>query len=330
MSDNIEAKWKKIQENLAASVSKQDEAGLRMKVMGGHLVRVAGVDLSFPREKVRRLPSGDEDADTLAAAVVMEYKRGAQPKVVGQFFVATVLKEPYIPNYLAFREVGPLKKLLAHIKEKAPDIYPDVVLVDGNGILHARKCGLASHLGVETKTPTIGVAKKLLCVSGLSDSDATDPIPKEAKYPIRGRIRRLVTKNEECLGVAYRADSPAKSRKPKFISSGHMIDLRTAISIVDMCCEPGLSEPSPIRYADRHGRYLLTTFGTPRKAARGKVNTVIEHPNDTFASAKYFDDLDCVCSQCASPFVCDAGEQEFHHLKGFKLSSKCKACRGAS
>eukprot|EP01064_Diplonema_japonicum_P037241 TRINITY_DN8671_c0_g1_i1.p3 TRINITY_DN8671_c0_g1~~TRINITY_DN8671_c0_g1_i1.p3 ORF type:complete len:331 (+),score=78.43 TRINITY_DN8671_c0_g1_i1:1233-2225(+) len=329
MSRDLEEKWKKIQVQLAAQVSTKDDTGLRERVVAGESVRVAGVDLSFPRDAPRKLPSGDDDADTLAAVVIMEYAAGKKkPRVLAQFYMATILREPYIPNFLAFREVEPLKKVLTYIKEKHSNVYPDVVLVDGNGILHSRKCGLASHLGVQLGIPTIGVAKKLLCVSGLNDADASDPIPKDPSLPIRGRLRKLKTKSGELLGVAYRADSPAKSRKPKFISVGHSVDIRTAISIIDMCCASGLSEPSPIRYADRHGRHLLSKYPTARKAARGKINTVVEHNMDTFADAVYFDDLDTVCTQCKQQWICDAGEQEFHHHKNFKVSRKCKECRG--
>ena len=51
------------------------------------------------------------------------------------------------------------------------ELVPDIIMVDGNGVLHPRRCGLASHLGVVLDVPTIGVGKKLLQVDGLTKAD---------------------------------------------------------------------------------------------------------------------------------------------------------------
>ncbi|CAG8695159.1 3103_t:CDS:1, partial [Gigaspora rosea] len=72
------------------------------------------------------------------------------------------LKLPYIAGFLAFREVTPLLELLQNLQQNNPEIFPQVVIVDGNGILHPRKFGLASHLGVLANVPTIGVGKNFL------------------------------------------------------------------------------------------------------------------------------------------------------------------------
>lgn len=76
---------------------------------------------------------------------------------------------PYISGYLAFREVEHIEKLIQKLREKHPDIVPQIILVDGNGVLHYRGCGLASHLGVKVNIPTIGVSKKLLYLDGLTN-----------------------------------------------------------------------------------------------------------------------------------------------------------------
>jgi deoxyinosine 3'endonuclease (endonuclease V) len=65
----------------------------------------------------------------------------------------------YVPGFLAFREAGHLIKLFERLLNTRPDLAPQVILVDGNGILHQNACGLASHLGVLINTPTIGVGK---------------------------------------------------------------------------------------------------------------------------------------------------------------------------
>eukprot|EP00979_Chaetoceros_neogracilis_P000591 scaffold141_cov238-Chaetoceros_neogracile.AAC.1 len=55
-----------------------------------------------------------------------------------------------------------------HEKEEHPNLTPEVILVDGNGILHERKAGLATFVGVRTNIPTIGIGKTLYCTDGFS------------------------------------------------------------------------------------------------------------------------------------------------------------------
>lgn len=71
---------------------------------------------------------------------------------------------PYISGYLAFREIEPLQSLVQRQIVEKPEWTPRVILVDGNGILHPRRAGIACFLGVRTGVPTIGIGKKLCCV----------------------------------------------------------------------------------------------------------------------------------------------------------------------
>uniref|UniRef100_A0A8C9URE8 Endonuclease V n=1 Tax=Spermophilus dauricus TaxID=99837 RepID=A0A8C9URE8_SPEDA len=80
------------------------------------------------------------------------------------------LTAPYVAGFLAFREVPFLLDLVQRLQEKEPDLMPQVLLVDGNGVLHHRGFGVACHLGVLTELPCIGVAKKLLQVDGLENN----------------------------------------------------------------------------------------------------------------------------------------------------------------
>jgi hypothetical protein len=85
--------------------------------------------------------------------------------VVHQDFEVVDLEVPYIPGFLGFREVPAYKKLLSRVSL----IIPQILMVDGFGVLHERRCGSASQLGVETGYPTIGVGKHLLHVDGLEE-----------------------------------------------------------------------------------------------------------------------------------------------------------------
>ena len=77
------------------------------------------------------------------------------------------ITQPYIPGFLAFREVGFLLELIDELRSTAPQLLPEAILVDGNGILHPNRFGLACHLGVRSAIPTVGIGKSLHHVDGL-------------------------------------------------------------------------------------------------------------------------------------------------------------------
>lgn len=74
---------------------------------------------------------------------------------------------PYVPGFLAFREVDPLVKLIKELEKNNSSLLPQVILVDGNGILHVKRFGLACHLGVLVDIPTIGCSKSVYSVDGI-------------------------------------------------------------------------------------------------------------------------------------------------------------------
>lgn len=79
--------------------------------------------------------------------------------VVYERYQMVRLTKPYIPGFLAFREVPFLLDLLNELRKTRPELVPQVVFMDGNGVLHPRGCGVACHFGVVADIPTIGVAK---------------------------------------------------------------------------------------------------------------------------------------------------------------------------
>lgn len=81
----------------------------------------------------------------------------------------TTLKIPYISGLLGFREIPIYKILLEKLKQIKPELYPDIILVDGFGILHYNKFGSASHLGYDLNICTIGIGKTLLNIYGLNE-----------------------------------------------------------------------------------------------------------------------------------------------------------------
>ncbi len=143
---------------------------------------------------------------------------------------AVAVKEtpfPYLPGFLSFREVPVLKEAFYQLKVK-----PQVILVDGQGLLHPRGLGLASHLGLELGIPTIGVAKKPLVGDFV--------LPPEA----RGSWSPVYV-NGQWKGIVLRT---RKGVKPVFISPGHLTDLESSLRIV-WACLGRYRLPEPIRQA---------------------------------------------------------------------------------
>ncbi|XP_029417214.1 endonuclease V isoform X6 [Nannospalax galili] len=156
--EEILSLWKREQAQLKARVVDRDtEAWQRDRAFSG-LQRVGGVDVSFVK--------GDS-VRACASLVVLSYP---ELEVVYEDSHMVSLTAPYVSGFLAFREVPFLTELVRRLQEKEPGLMPQVLLVDGNGVLHQRGFGVACHLGVLTELPCIGVAKKLLQVDGLENN----------------------------------------------------------------------------------------------------------------------------------------------------------------
>ncbi|QNQ54681.1 deoxyribonuclease V [Serratia liquefaciens] len=140
--------------------------------------------------------------------------------------VATTL--PYIPGFLSFREYPALLAAWEQLQQK-----PDLVFVDGHGISHPRRLGVASHFGLLVDVPTIGVAKKRLC-GKFAPLDAA-----------AGALAPLEDKGEQ-LGWVWRSKARCN---PLFISTGHRVGADSALAWVQRCMA-GYRLPEPTRWAD--------------------------------------------------------------------------------
>ena len=195
-----------IQRELAARVSRTSEIGQPRFI--------AGADISAGR--AQNMATG--------AVVVMDYPdlNLVEVKTVNQ-----QLAFPYIPGLLSLRE-SPL--VLAACEKLS--VTPDLVLVDGQGLAHPRRLGLASHLGLLLDTPTIGCAKSRLC--GHHREPGNEP----------GSTAELVD-NGEVIGAVLR---PKEDTSPLYISIGHKIDLESAVHWALACCR-SYRIPEPLRLA---------------------------------------------------------------------------------
>jgi deoxyribonuclease V len=198
-------------------------SGLVQRTNGFHpdqLKTIAGVDVAY-REGAR------------AAVVVLSYP---ELEVLEQRVALRAEAFPYVPGLLSFREVPSVLDALAQLRHR-----PDLLLCDGQGYAHPRHFGLASHLGVYVGLPSIGCAKSRLVGSYREPGPAVGD-----REPLRYR--------GETVGMVVRTKPRTK---PLFISTGHLVDLDTAVAIVLRCLR-GYRLPEPTRLADR-----LTHGGEP-------------------------------------------------------------------
>ena len=169
------------------------------------ITSVAGVDLAY---------NGDI---AYSAMVVFDYESGEE---IGRKICSQRVKFPYVPTYLAFRELPALRPLM---KSVDPDT---VVMYDGNGILHPEGFGIASQLGVVFGLRSIGVAKKLLCgeLAQRSKDGATS-------VKVSGK-------------VAGHAIANPGAKKPVFVSVGHGLSPQQAYSITKRFMSHRVPEPT--------------------------------------------------------------------------------------
>lgn len=182
-------KARRIQMLIAKKVLEEDNFEMPIKYVGG-------VDVAFKSKY------------SIGAVVVLDFEK---LNVIERKSYVSEVNVPYIPTYLAFREirvmVGAIKKL---------SIKPNVFLVDAHGKCHPRRAGEATHLGVLLNVPTIGVAKSYLTGKEMEDGFIVD--------------------DNEVLG--YRL------KQNVYISVGHRISLQTAIEIVKKLIIDEMPEPT--------------------------------------------------------------------------------------
>lgn len=153
--------------------------------------------------------------------------------------------------------------LINTLRATRPELEPQVILVDGCGILHPRGFGLASHLGLLSNIPTIGCSKNYLVING--DGPVLGANPTVLRYLFRDFVAQhpeahgLMELKGEVTGKVYGAALSAATRQsedgaqnPIFVSIGHRVSLETAVALVRACSLYRI--PEPIRQADLKSR----------------------------------------------------------------------------
>lgn len=209
-----------LQAELAAKVSLHDDVPQPPRT-------IAGFDVGF-----------EDGGATTRAAVVLLDADGLQPLESHLARVPTSM--PYVPGLLSFRELPALLRALAMLSRP-----PDVAMLDGQGIAHPRRLGIAAHFGVACGLPSVGVAKTLL--AGHFD----EPGPEAGAHS-------LVVHRGDIVGHALRSK---RRCRPLIVSPGHRVSLDGALALV-IGTLAGYRLPEPTRLADR----LASRRDTPRAA----------------------------------------------------------------
>jgi deoxyribonuclease V len=198
-----------VQKNLAARVLLEDSFE--------SIQTIAGVDVSNNLK--------DPTETIYAAAVALDYQT---MQINAQGTAIQKQEFPYIPGLLGFREAPAVVEAISKVNPQ-----PQLVMVDGHGISHPRRLGIASHIGVLLDIPTIGVAKSILI------GKLAEPLGSQV-----GDCVPLIWKGNQIAMVIR-----TKARcNPLIISAGHRISLESAVRIVQNCLR-GYRLPEPTRQA---------------------------------------------------------------------------------
>ena len=187
-------------------------------VLPQEIKTIAGVDQAFLEDRI------------ISAIVVCD---ASSMNVVEKKYVVAKTNFPYISGFLSFREGPAIIKVFKKLQNTS-----DVLLVDGNGILHPRGVGLASHVGFILNIPTIGIAKSLLCGKFKKVKDVGSYSP--------------VIYGGKTIGYAYKSKEKCK---PIFISPGHKVSLNTSMKMVKECIGKH-KLPIPLRLAHIHANEI--------------------------------------------------------------------------
>lgn len=188
-----------------------------LKSISGAISTIAGTDIS-----------SNKNSNTVFAGIVVLDANTLE--VIDKAAVVTETNFPYIPGYLSFREVPALLQAWKKLNTK-----PDVVMLDGHGVMHPRMAGVATHFGLAANVPTLGCAKKRL-IGRFEDPAQSQDSVTELTY--QGELR----------GYVYRSRAGIK---PVFISPGTGMSFEDALSIARQTCA-GYRLPEPTRLAHQY------------------------------------------------------------------------------
>merc|ERR1719186_2046665 len=233
---NIQQAWIAEQKEYKSRTIEKDLAG-----WSNEFSYLGGLDISFI--------VGD-DVNACACYVVIDNSL----ELVYKDTKMVKMTAPYVPGFLAFREVQFLIDLVEAQKTIQPEVTPSALLVDGNGVLHPRQCGIACHIGVATGLPAVGVAKNLHQIQEFGDQFTRESVKEGFSMLTQaGEHITLATKEGKILGAALKTS--ATSSNPVYVSVGSGMSLASAMQLVNKVSRYRV--PEPTRQADMISREFL-------------------------------------------------------------------------
>jgi deoxyribonuclease V len=196
----------KLQKEIAKNVIAEDTLHKKIEY-------ICGIDVSYKKNAA------------YCSAVIMKKNT---LELIESVNAKSIVKHPYIPGLFILRESEPILTTLKLLKKQF-----DLLLIDGHGLLHPRRCGLASYIGVLIDKPTIGIAKSLLCGSIKKD--------------------QFIEYDATVLGFTIKKGD----KKQIYVSVGHKISLTTAIQIIKNLIKKEEWVPEPLRIADLNSKNHL-------------------------------------------------------------------------
>lgn len=199
----------------AIAVQKCLQKEVILKSLEQEIKLVAGADISHNRFSDR----------LFSAIVILDYE---SMEIVETATAEVEALLPYIPGLLSFREVPALLAAWKKLEHR-----PDITIVDGHGIAHPRRLGIATHFGLATNSPTIGCGKNIL----------TGAVTK--KLGVEKGSTAAIKEDDELLGYAVRTKADVN---PAYISPGHQVTHDQAVEVA-LRCARGYKLPAPTRQA---------------------------------------------------------------------------------
>ena len=220
-----EAEFSAIQETLAQKID------LSNRLAVSEIETISAIDLAYWNK--------DEREYAVCCIVTIDCRTKVVTEVKHSIDEITV---PYIPGFLSFRELPLILstyKLLEHM--------PDLLMFDGNGYLHHRHMGIATHAAIELDKPAIGIAKSYLKIAGVDFIMPENEIGSFTDITINGEI-------------SGRALRTRKDVKPVFVSCGNWVSLDRATEITLSLVNSESRHPLPLRLADIETRKIRSAL----------------------------------------------------------------------
>lgn len=216
----------------AIKLQKELKEKIDLSPYTGPLQRIGGADISY-----------NKNDDTIYAGIIVLDYQTMQP--LCRSTIIDKMRFPYIPGLLSFREIPSLHAAWEPLPEK-----PDVLVLDGHGINHPRRLGIATHFGLVTGQVSMGIAKNHLTGT------------YQEPGPTKGSFSEIIGQGEK-IGYVLRSRDKVK---PVWVSAGHQLSMEQSLEIA-LHCSRGLRIPEPTRQA----HLLVNEF------RRGEIEAGVEY-----------------------------------------------------